>query len=59
MDKKKENALMNCDTLDELLNVEFGEAGTASRKEFDKETEAFCVAQTLREERLRTGLTIL
>lgn len=36
MDKKKENALMNCDTLDELLNVEFDEAGTASREEFDK-----------------------
>lgn len=59
MDKKKENALMNCNTLDELLNVEFGEAGTASREEFDKETEAFCLAQTLREERLHTGLTIL
>lgn len=59
MDKKKENALMNCNTLDELLNVEFGETGTASREEFDKETEAFCLAQTLREERLRTGLTIL
>ena len=57
MDKNKENALMNCNTLDELLNVEFGEAGTFTRKEFDKETEAFCLAQTLREERLRAGLT--
>ena len=57
MEKKKEEALMNCDTLDELLNVEFGEAGTFTRKEFDKETEAFCLAQTLREERLRAGLT--
>ena len=48
---------MNCDTLDELLNVEFGEAGTASREEFDKETEAFCLAQALKEERKRAGLT--
>ena len=57
MDKKKENALMNCSNLDELLNVEFGEVGTATREVFDRETEAFCLAQTLREERLRAGLT--
>ncbi|MBO5251920.1 MAG: helix-turn-helix transcriptional regulator [Bacteroidaceae bacterium] len=57
MDKKKENALMNCNNLDELLNVEFGEVGTPSREKFDKETERFCLAHTLREERLRAGLT--
>lgn len=50
MEKKKEEALMNCNTLAELLNVEFGEAGTFSREEFDKETEAFCLAQTIKEE---------
>ena len=49
MDKKKENALMNCNTLDELLNVEFGEVGTKSREEFDKENDDFCIAQTIRE----------
>ena len=57
MEKTKENALMNCSNLDELLNVEFGEVGTPSREEFDKETEAFCLAQTLKEERIRAGLT--
>lgn len=57
MEKTKENALMNCSTLDELLNVEFGPIGTPVRDEFDKETEAFCLAQTLREERIRAGLT--
>lgn len=57
MEKTKENALMNCSNLDELLNVEFGEIGTPSREEFDKETEAFCLAQTLKEERIRAGLT--
>ena len=57
MEKTKENALMNCSTLDELLNVEFGAVGTPVRDEFDKETEAFCLAQTLREERIRAGLT--
>lgn len=57
MEKTKENALMNCSNLNELLNVEFGEIGTPSREEFDKETEAFCLAQTLKEERIRAGLT--
>ena len=54
---QKKNALMNCSNLDELLNVEFGAVGTTVRDEFDKETEAFCLAQTLREERIRAGLT--
>ena len=57
MEKTKENALMNCGNLDELLNVEFGKIGTPSRDEFNKETEAFCLAQTLKEERIRAGLT--
>ena len=57
MEKRKENALMNCSNLDELLNVEFGEVCTPSREEFDKETEAFCLALTLKEERIRAGLT--
>ena len=57
MEKRKENALMNCSNLDELINVEFGEVGTPSREEFDKETEAFCLALTLKEERIRAGLT--
>ena len=48
---------MNCSSLDELLNVEFGSAGTATRDEFDRETEAFCLARTLKEERKRAGLT--
>ena len=57
MEDTKKNALMSCSNLDELLNVEFGEVGTSSREVFDKETEAFCLAQTLKEERKRAGLT--
>jgi DNA-binding XRE family transcriptional regulator len=48
---------MQCSTLDELLNVEYGEQGSESRKQFDDETQAFCLAQTLKEERIRAGLT--
>ena len=57
MEEAKKEALMNCSSLDELLNIEFGEVGTPSREVFDKETEAFCLTQTLKEERKRAGLT--
>lgn len=57
MEKTKKDAIMNCSNLNELLNVEFGNVGTTEREEFDKETEAFCLAQTLKEERKRAGLT--
>ena len=53
----KEIALKHCTSLNELLDVEYGKVGTKTRDEFDRETEAFCLAQTLREERLREGLT--
>ena len=57
MKSTKDKAIMECNNLDELLNIEFGEVGTKSREKFDVETEAFCLAQTLKEERLRAGLT--
>ena len=57
MEKNKKDALMNCSNLDELLDADFGKVGTTTRDEFNKETEAFCLAQTLREERIRAGLT--
>lgn len=57
MERSKKKQLMDCNNLDELLDIEFGKTGTPSREEFDKETEAFCLAQTLREERIKAGLT--
>ena len=57
MEKNKKDLIMNCTTLDELLDVEYGKKGTPGRDEVDKETQAFCLAETLREERLRAGLT--
>jgi DNA-binding XRE family transcriptional regulator len=57
MEQTKKDKLMQCSTLDELLNVEYGEQGSESRKQFDDDTQAFCLAQTLKEERIRAGLT--
>lgn len=57
METNKDERIMNCTTLDELLDVQYGKVGTQERDEFDKETQAFCLAATLKEERLRAGLT--
>jgi len=57
METNKDERIMNCTTLDELLDVQYGKVGTPERDAFDKETQAFCLAATLKEERLRAGLT--
>ena len=50
MEKNKKYTIINCSNHDELLDAEFGKTGTPSRNEFDKETEAFSLAQSLKEE---------
>jgi len=57
MEKRKNEALTDCSNLDEISDVDFRKVVTPSGDNFDKETEAFCLAQTLREERIRAGLT--
>ena len=54
---EKNKAILNSRNLDELIEIEFGKKGTKSREEFNKETETFCLAETLKEERIRAGLT--
>ncbi len=50
METDKKEAIKNCTTLDEFIEVEYGPKGTPERDQFDVETQEFCVAQTLREE---------
>ncbi len=57
MAKEKTIKLQDCMTLDEFLDEEFGKEGTEERRQFDAETHAFCIAESLKEERLRAGLT--
>ena len=57
MDLMKKRRKRFCNSLDELINIEYGPKGTPERDLFDAETQEFCVAQTLREERIRAGLT--
>jgi DNA-binding XRE family transcriptional regulator len=57
MDEKKKQAIMASDTLDDLLNAEYGERGTESRESFEAEADAFCLAECLKEQRRLAGLT--
>ena len=53
----KDYQIMNALTFDELLDAEYGKPGTADREQFDADAAAFCLAETLKEERLKAGLT--
>lgn len=57
MDKAKRDAIMEARNFDELLNAEYGVHGTSERDQFDVDAAAFCLAETLKEERLKAGLT--
>ena len=56
MDKVKKEAIMKARTFDELLDAEYGNHGTPERDQFDADAAAFCLAETLKEERLRADL---
>ena len=57
MDKVKKEKIMQASTFDELLDAEYGPVGTPDRDKFEMESDAFCLAETLKEERLKAGLT--
>ena len=57
MNKSKIENIKNASNLSELLDAEFGKIGTPARDEFEIEAMAFFLAQTLKEERLKAGLT--
>ncbi len=57
MDKDKNKKIMDCRDFDELLDAMYGEVGTPERAEFDREAETFILAERLREERNKAGMT--
>ena len=57
MTEEKKQAIMDCETFDDLLDQEYGPQGTPERASFEIEAEAFCLAETLREQRRLAGLT--
>lgn len=57
MSEEKKQAIMDCTTLEELLDEEYGPMGSPERMKFEAEAEAFCLAETLKEQRRLAGLT--
>lgn len=49
--------IMHCTTFDELLDTEYGEQGTPEREQVYADAAVFCLAETLKEELLKTELT--
>ena len=50
-------SIKGCRTFDDILNVEYGPEGTPKRDQFECDAEAFILAERLKEERLKAGLT--
>lgn len=57
MEARKKEAIMECETFDDLLNAEYGERGTEKREMFEAEADTFCLAECLKEQRRLAGLT--
>ena len=56
--EKKNMAILACgDDYDELLEIQYGPKGTPTRDQFDRDAEAFILAERLKEERKKAGLT--
>lgn len=50
-------SIKGCQTFDEILDIEYGAVGTIERDAFERDAEAFVLAERLKEERLKAGLT--
>ena len=57
MDANKKQAIMEAKTFDDLLNAEYGKVGTPARDQYEDDAQAFCLAECLKAERKRAGLT--
>lgn len=56
-EEEKNKAIMECgDDFDEILDIRHGLEGTPERNEFERNAEAFILAERLKEERLKAGL---
>ncbi len=57
MSVEEKKSIKGCKTFEELLNLQYGLKGTPERDRFDRDAEAFILAERLREERKKAGLT--
>lgn len=57
MNINEREKFLNCKSLDDILDLEYGERGTEEREKFEAEAEAFCLAEALKQHRKEAGLT--
>lgn len=57
LSEEKKQLIKGCHTFGELLDVKYGPVGTPERNRFEEDAEAFVLAERLKEERLKAGLT--
>ena len=56
--EEKNNAILNSgDDYEEILDIQYGKKGTPGRDAFDRDAEAFILAERLKQERINAGLT--
>ena len=53
----KELQAIGCTDIEDIISEDFGTPGTPERDSFDREAEAFILAERLKEERRNAGLT--
>lgn len=57
-EEEKNKAIVECgDDYDNILNIQYGLEGTPERDRFEHDAETFILAERLKEERLKAGLT--
>ena len=57
MNINEREKFLNCKSLDDILDLEYGERGTEEREKFEAEAEGFCLAEALKQHRKEAGLT--
>lgn len=57
LSQEKKDQIRECTTIDEMLDIQFGPIGTPDRDQLQQEADAFILAERLKEERLKAGLT--
>ena len=53
----KKEKILNAETFDELLDIEYGEVGTRKRNEFEEQAQYFVISEMLKAGRKEANLT--
>ena len=57
MKTKSELKALNCVSIEDLIEEDFGKIGTEERNEFELSCDSFILGEKLKEERLKAGMT--